>query len=99
MKTMSIEAIMERFNLLDLCGALADFLTQVDSQDSFHIGGCRIGSIDSVLYCPLVVCTDSAKTAQTAGNPSKVCTESKQSMQTPYRVQGQSTDSTQTPSK
>ena len=49
MKTMSIEAIMERFNLLDLRGALADFLTQVDSQDSFHIGGHRISNIDSPL--------------------------------------------------
>jgi hypothetical protein len=49
MKMMLIEAIMERFNLLDLHGALADFLTQVDSQDSFHIGGCRIGNIDSLL--------------------------------------------------
>ena len=49
MKTMSIEAIMERFNLLDLCGALADFLTWVNSQDSFHIGGCRTNNIDSLL--------------------------------------------------
>src|SRR5882757_5110712 len=46
---------------------------------------------------PLVVCTDSAQTAWTAGNPSKVHAESEQSIQSPYRVQGQSTDSTQTP--
>jgi hypothetical protein len=49
MKTMSIEAVMERFNLPDLRGALADFLTRFDSQDSFHIGGRRIGNIDSPL--------------------------------------------------
>jgi hypothetical protein len=49
MKTMSIEAIMERFNLPDLHGTLADFLTWVNSQDSFHIGSPRIGNIDSLL--------------------------------------------------
>ena len=49
MKTMSIEDVMKVFNLPDLRGALADFLTRIDNGIPFHIGGRRIGSIDSLL--------------------------------------------------
>ena len=49
MKMMSVEDVMEKFNLPDLRGALADFLTQVDDKNSFHIGGRRIGKCDSPL--------------------------------------------------
>ena len=48
-KTMSIEDVMKMFNLPDLRGALADFLTRIDNRDSFHIGSRRIGNIDSLL--------------------------------------------------
>ena len=40
---------MKMFNLPDLRGALADFLTRIDNRDSFHIGSRRIGNIDSLL--------------------------------------------------
>ena len=46
---MLIEAIIERFNLLGLHGALADFLTQFNGKHSFHIGGHRISNINSLL--------------------------------------------------
>ena len=49
MKTMSIEDVMEKFNLPDLHGALADFLTQVNNKNHFHIGGRRIGDRNSLL--------------------------------------------------
>jgi hypothetical protein len=51
MKTMSVEDVMEKFNLPDLRGALADFLTRLNNNDSdpFHIGGRRIGNLNSPL--------------------------------------------------
>ena len=49
MKTMSIEDVMVKFNLPDLRGALADFLTRLNNNDSFHIGGRRIGNLNSPL--------------------------------------------------
>ena len=49
MKTMLIEDVMEKFNLPDLHGALADFLTQVNNKNYFHIGSCRIGDCNSLL--------------------------------------------------
>jgi hypothetical protein len=49
MKTMSIEYAMESFNLPDLRGALADFLTRLNNNDPFYIGGRRIGDHNSPL--------------------------------------------------
>ena len=51
MKTMSVEDVMEKFNLPDLHGALADFLTRLNNNysDPFHIGGRRIGDLNSPL--------------------------------------------------
>jgi hypothetical protein len=49
MKTMSVEDVMEKFNLPDLRGALADFLTQVNSTNYFQIGGRRTGNLNSLL--------------------------------------------------
>lgn len=50
MKTMSIEAVMEMFNLPDLRGALADYLTQANiNKHPFKIGGRRIGNTNSPL--------------------------------------------------
>ena len=49
MKTMSIEYAMELFNLPDLHGALADFLTWLNNSDSFYVGGLRIGDCNSPL--------------------------------------------------
>ena len=49
MKTMSIEDVTEKFNLPDLRGALADFLTEVNNKNYFHIGGRRIGNRNSLL--------------------------------------------------
>ena len=49
MKMMSIEDVMEKFNLPDLRGALSDFLTKVNNQNPLHIGGRRIGNLNSVL--------------------------------------------------
>ncbi|KAF8228858.1 hypothetical protein L208DRAFT_1289319, partial [Tricholoma matsutake] len=49
MKIMSIEAVMEMFNLPDLCGALVDFLTWANNKDPFQVGGHRIGDINSPL--------------------------------------------------
>ena len=49
MKTMSIENVMESFNLPDLRGALADFLTRLNNNDSFYIGGRRISDHNSLL--------------------------------------------------
>ena len=49
MKTMSIEAVMEKFNLPHLHGALVDFLSRISNKDLVHIGGHRIGNIDSPL--------------------------------------------------
>ena len=48
MKTISIEDAIEKFNLPDLRGALADFLTRLDNNDTFHIGGRRIGDRNSL---------------------------------------------------
>ena len=49
MKTMSVEDVMKKFNLPDLCCTLADFLTQVVNKDCFYIGSHRIASLDSLL--------------------------------------------------
>ena len=49
MKTMSVEDVIKTFNLPDLRGALADFLTRLDNNDPFHIGGRRIGNFNSPL--------------------------------------------------
>ena len=49
MKTMSVEDVIEKFNLPDLRGALADFLTQVNDKNQFHVGGRRIGNLNSPL--------------------------------------------------
>jgi hypothetical protein len=49
LKTMSVKDVMEKFNLPDLHGALADFLTQVNDKNHFNIGGRRIGNLNSPL--------------------------------------------------
>jgi hypothetical protein len=49
LKTMSIKDVMTMFNLPDLHGAIADFLTRVDNRNLFQIGGRRIGNINSLL--------------------------------------------------
>ena len=49
MKTMSIEYAMELFNLPDLHGALTDFLTWLNNNDSFYISGHRISDHNSPL--------------------------------------------------
>jgi Plavaka transposase len=49
MKTMSVEDVIKTFNLPDLRGALADFLTRLNNNDPFHIGGRRIGNLNSPL--------------------------------------------------
>lgn len=49
MKMISIEDAIEKFNLPDLRGALADFLTRLNNNDTFHIGGRRIGNHNSLL--------------------------------------------------
>ena len=49
MKTMSVEDVMDMFNLPDLHGALADFLTRLNNNDPVHIGGRRISNLNSLL--------------------------------------------------
>jgi hypothetical protein len=49
MKMTSIDTVMEKFNLPDLCGALVDFLAQGNNKEPFHIGGNRIGNSKSPL--------------------------------------------------
>jgi hypothetical protein len=46
---MSVEDVMEKFNGPDLCGALADFLTQVNNRNHVQIGGRRIGNLNYLL--------------------------------------------------
>ncbi len=41
LKTMTIGDIMDKFNLPDLCGALADFLDRVNNGRPLKIGGVR----------------------------------------------------------
>ena len=48
-KMMSVEDVMEKFNPPDLCGTLADFLTQMVNNDCFYISSNRIASLDSLL--------------------------------------------------
>ena len=48
-KTMSVDDAMEKFNLPDLRGALADFLTRVNNTNHFYIGGRRTGNLNSLL--------------------------------------------------
>jgi Plavaka transposase len=49
MKTMTIGDIMNKFNLPDLCGALADFLDRVNNGQPLKIGGRRAADTNSPL--------------------------------------------------
>jgi hypothetical protein len=49
MKTMTIGDIMDKFNLPDLCGALADFLDRVNNGQPLKIGGRRAADANSPL--------------------------------------------------
>jgi hypothetical protein len=46
---MSVDYAMEQFNLPDLHGTLADFLTWLNSNDSFYIGSHRISDCNFLL--------------------------------------------------
>jgi hypothetical protein len=49
MKTMAISDVMDKFNLPDLCGALADFLDRVNNEQPLRIGGRRVANANSPL--------------------------------------------------
>jgi hypothetical protein len=49
MKTMMISDVMDKFNLPDLCGALADFLDRVNDEQPLKIGSRRAANADSPL--------------------------------------------------
>ena len=46
---LSIDEAMKKFNLLDLCCALANFLAHSNYEDSFVIGGRRTAGVDTQL--------------------------------------------------
>jgi len=46
---LSVDEAMKKFNLPDLCGALADFLSHSNYEDSSVIGGRRMAAVDTQL--------------------------------------------------
>jgi hypothetical protein len=46
---LSVDEAMKKFNLPDLCHALANFLTRLNADDSFIIGGRRMVDVDTPL--------------------------------------------------
>jgi hypothetical protein len=49
MKTMTISDVMDKFNLPDLRGALADFLDHINNEQPLKIGSHRAANADSLL--------------------------------------------------